>query len=185
MDAKRALIEERDKSKVALLQLMQTYNRHDDQVFFIVEGKDDVAFYMAMLQRYPKISDRSSIIVAGNRKNVIRTHDELNWKRYSKKRVFFFVDRDLSDFTKEYTPKSKNIFVTDGYSIENYIFTKELLSKSLRIFFDTRKINEEDEELIKSLFDAAAREFEKLFTPIMGWIILWKRDKNACELDNL
>ena len=112
MTTKERLVKDREQANVAFLKLKQKYKPHDQQVYLIVEGKDDIAYYTCISVRYCKFAN-SEIICANNRDNVIRAYDSTDWNVFSKDRVFFFVDRDLSDITGEHTPVSQNVYITD------------------------------------------------------------------------
>ena len=94
MITKESLVQDREQANMALLELKQKYKQIDETIYAIVEGKDDKAYYTCILARYPKFSN-VEIIVANNRKNVVKAFEATDWNLYSDKRVFFFIDRDL------------------------------------------------------------------------------------------
>lgn len=184
MITKEQLVRDREQANVAFLKLKQKYKLHDRKAFFIVEGKDDFAYYTCISLRYCKLAN-SEIICANNRANVLRTYDSTDWSVFSKDRVFFFVDRDLSDITGEYTPTSQNVYVTDEYSIENSLFNEELFFTTLRVFCGLNDLTDEETEILSHLFHTARHAHAQVFIPIMSWILCWRMKDVPCNLNNL
>lgn len=52
MTTKERLVKDREQANVAFLKLKQKYKPHDQQVYLIVEGKDDIAYYTCISVRY-------------------------------------------------------------------------------------------------------------------------------------
>ena len=184
MTTKERLVKDREQANVAFLKLKQKYKPHDQQVYLIVEGKDDIAYYTCISVRYCKFAN-SEIICANNRDNVIRAYDSTDWNVFSKDRVFFFVDRDLSDITGEHTPVSQNVYITDDYSIENSLFNEQLLFTTLKGFCGLNDLNDEEIEVLSNLYQTAQAAHAQVFLPIMSWILCWRMNKASCNLNNL
>lgn len=184
MTTKERLVKDGEQANVAFLKLKQKYKPHDQQVYLIVEGKDDIAYYTCISVRYCKFAN-SEIICANNRDNVIRAYDSTDWNVFSKDRVFFFVDRDLSDITGEHTPVSQNVYITDDYSIENSLFNEQLLFTTLKVFCGLNDLNDEEIEVLSNLYQTAQAAHAQVFLPIMSWILCWRMNKASCNLNNL
>ena len=184
MITKESLVQDREQANVALLELKQKYKQTDDAVYAIVEGRDDKAYYTCIFARYPKFSN-VEIIVANNRKNVVKAFEATDWSVYSVNRVFFFIDRDLSDITGEDTPISSNVYVTDEYSIENSLFNEDLLYVTLKIFYGLDNLEQVEMQKLSQLYLDARQQLEIIFLPIMSWILFWRRKGVSCNLNNL
>jgi len=181
---KESLVQDREQANVALLELKQKYKQTDETVYAVVEGRDDKAYYTCIFARYPKFSN-VEIIVANNRKNVVKAFEATDWNSFSDKRIFFFIDRDLSDITGENTPTASNVYVTDEYSIENSLFNKDLLYITLKIFFGLDNLEQAEMKKLSQLYFDARKQFEIIFLPIMSWILLWRKKGASCNLNNL
>lgn len=184
MITKESLVQDREQSNVALLKLKQIYKNSTDDVFFVVEGKDDVAFFTSVSVRYPGFI-KATILPANSRKNVINTYKAINWTVYAKERVLFFIDRDLSDITHEYTPVSPNVYISDYYSIENSIFDAKLMISALKIFYGVVDLSSIEEGQLIRLYNTAYDEFLKNYMLIMSWILFWKIRDYKCNLNNI
>lgn len=183
MITKESLVQDREQANVALLELKQKYKQTDETVYAVVEGRDDKAYYTCIFARYPKFSN-VEIIIANNRKNVVKAFEATDWNSYSDRRVFFFVDRDLSDITGENTPTAANVYVTDEYSIENSLFNEDLLYVTLKIFFGL-DLEQAEMKKLSQLYLNARKQFEIVFLPIMSWILFWRKTGASCNLNNL
>ena len=184
MITKESLIQEKESANIGLLTLKQKYHPYSEEKYFIVEGKDDVAYYTCLLTRYTQ-GRQVNIIAAGNRLAVVETYKKMDWSFYAPNRIFFFVDRDLSFFTKEDTPTASNVYVTEEYSIENAIFTRELLITALRTFYNINDLEESEEEVLLNLYDEAKKQHAQIFFNIMSWILYWRLNNINCNLNNL
>lgn len=184
MVTKDSLIRDREQANVALLKIKQTYNKENDNMFLIVEGKDDIAYFKAVCLRYSHLG-QADILPANNRKNVIATFTALDWNVFSKDRVLFFVDRDLTDITNEFTPISSNIYTSDAYSIENSLFDEQLLYVTLQVLYGVYDLSSKEKELIHVLYENAIADFELFYTPIMSWILCWRIENKKCNLNNI
>lgn len=96
-----------------------------------VEGKDDIPFYQTHLK---KLSGKDSIkpIECGGRKELIKYYDAFVKKEYCKnKNILFFIDRDYAISSIG----NRNIYITKGYSVENYFVSKKLLEDIIKNHF--------------------------------------------------
>ena len=172
---------------VFLSRVNSTYSLpyKNDYCYCIVEGPTDVAFYS---QYFNSLYDRIKVIpvekVDGkmNCKLVKEYLDYFNHTLEAKKHQFlFFIDRDFGSFVSNPNIPSNygcgifdvdnnpdNLYVTDYYSIENSIFTKETIKKIYSSDFKKLKIGKDkvdDKEdivnLIADIYDVQLKKFEK------------------------
>ncbi len=183
MITKDHLVSARERTNVVLLKLMHQYKKNENKLYLIVEGNDDYAYYKCVMARYPK--NNYEILVASGKKNVLRTHSNLDWKEYSENHILFFVDRDLSDILQEPVPTAINVYVTDSYSIENYLFNEHTLFIALELFEGIRELSQDEKNYISKLYYEARIEHEKIFLQIMAWILYWLENGLNPSLNNL
>lgn len=184
MITKESLVKDRENSNIALLELKKKYRRDEHTIFLIVEGKDDIAYYHCIVNKYIR-DTKFFILPANNRKNVIRVFLQVSWDYYSRKRVFFFIDRDLSNLLNEYTPDDLNVYVTDKYSIENSVFTIETMLSTIKVFYGVYDLDTKEEKLLSELYLKAYTSFCDLFCVVMAWIVCWRKSGINCNLNNL
>jgi hypothetical protein len=96
-----------------------------------------------------------------------------------------FIDRDLQDFLNPPQKGETNIYVTDGYSIENSIMQDRLLSSVLSDVYQITLLNPEEEEFIKKIIQDNMNNFFEAIMPLMGQILLWRRSGSKANLSNL
>lgn len=109
MTTKERLVKDREQANVAFLKLKQKYKPHDQQVYLIVEGKDDIAYYTCISVRYCKFAN-SEIICANNRDNVIRAYDSTDWNDFPKIE-FSSLWIEISRISLENTPRFRKMYI--------------------------------------------------------------------------
>lgn len=176
MITKESLQQAQSAINEAKLKIKQLYSASPTtkKIFLVVEGKDDITYYGTRANEYIPEGWSVSIIPARNRKMVVDTYRSLDWTKYSKKTILFFVDRDLSDYTGEDTPVDSNVYITSNYSIENELCTIDTYLKALKYYCDMVDIDEKDEEYLKLFYLSSWTEFAKIADPIMAHILYWK-----------
>jgi len=88
-------------------------------VYGIVEGREDPSYYRGQIEGMLSDDWKVKLICAGSKTKVLKVFVDIDWSRFPKKRVCFFVDRDLSEFLSPQQHSGQNLFVTDNYSIDS------------------------------------------------------------------
>lgn len=166
-------------------EFLARYSKSAKVVYGFVEGKDDPAFYRGFIDSMLPEDWQVELWGAGNKKRVYEIHTLLNWRRFSKKRVCFFVDRDLSEILPEKLPKESNIYVTSGYSIENDVVKKDVCKRMLVELFGLSAVDHAELERVEALFDSELDKFCKFLIPVMAWIVAWKRNGKRPSLNDI
>lgn len=121
-------------------------SRHGNSLpYCFVEGYDR-PYYQPRVEAWSK---KSSFIPCGNKKNVIKLNDFVSKRHtYNNLKKLYFVDKDYD----ENSTLSGEIFVTDGYSVENYYCSENFIEKFSKAYL--RNEGEEgDKETAKILAD--------------------------------
>lgn len=162
-------------SRVSTLhKFLTNYDPNSDRVFAFVEGEADESFYRAQIQKY--VPDQRMIYVynCDGKQNVCELYGELV-KRYATcERVLFFLDKDVDDIVSAPWPADPRIFVTECYSIENYVVSRESATRYFKDFVKIRRVDV-DLDAVLAHFDEELRNFHRLMLPIMAWIVIMKR----------
>ncbi|MBR0234915.1 MAG: DUF4435 domain-containing protein [Clostridia bacterium] len=187
MITKETLINSRNSINEALFEIKKQYSNSDENpnIFIIVEGKDDIYYYGTKTTPYQTKGNNIRIIAAGNRSKVIDAYDHLDWSYYSKDRILFIVDRDLSEFTGERTPHDTNIYITDKYAIENELCTVATYLNTLKYICGLNEINEQEESELKCYYQDREKEFFDIIDPVMGVILFWKINNISANYANI
>lgn len=153
-------------------------------VHIFVEGHDDLSFYTGFVRRFLPHPNRLHTYKCHNKLGVYETHTKVMKVISSKNIALFFVDKDFSDILNENYSSAPNIYITDYYSIENYLVTDEIFERILNevyhfpdIMLDTLKIQEK--------FQTELEHFYNLMLPITAWIIWARRNSQKPNLRNL
>ncbi len=165
-------------------EFLLKYKAHKKIVYGFVEGKEDPVFYRSLIEnRLPDDWD-VEFILAKNKDNVALAMSKFNWNNYDRKRRCFFVDRDLSDFIEECMPAGDNVYITDGYSIENSICTFGFFKRILNEVLGVEGLNDIDLGVVEDYYRANMELFKQGVTPLMVQIISWRRgNKRPCLND--
>lgn len=176
MVTKEILLEAKASVNEAALRIMQSYTNSPSvkKLFFVVEGKDDIPFYASKADTFISKDWTLTIIPAGNRNKAIEAYKSLNWAFISKDLVYFFIDRDLSDYTQDDTPSDSNVYITTKYAIENELCTEDTFLRALKYYFDLNDIDEKDEQAISTFYNLCWQQFVEILKPIMSQILYWK-----------
>ena len=127
----------------------------------------------------------SVLIPAGKKDKVLEVLNGMDWSSFQKKRICFFVDRDLSEFLNGGLPFIENLYVTDNYSIENDAMTFGTMARVLEEVLNITELDLKEIEVIKELFLLNLGEFQEAMVPVMSQILIWRRNGAKAELDNI
>lgn len=172
-------------TSTAYHEFLLRYKPSESIVYGFVEGKEDPMFYRGLIEQALPKGWEIELIQAGNRSNVLQSHAEFDWSRYSKERICFFVDRDLTEFVGPKSTPSSNIYITDGYSIENEALNFGTYRRLLEEIFNISNIGVQDAETLRRTFDKNLQVFREALCPIMAEVILLRQAGHRPILDNI
>lgn len=166
-------------------EFISSYGKKAKFVYGFVEGKDDLSFYTGFIDQIIPQDWSVKLLPVGNKEKATKLYSEIDWDHYSRNRIVFFLDRDLSDFLHEEIPDEMNIYVTDGYSIENDIVNRSTFERIVMEVCGLIDLKTYDREKLLNLFDEQLLIFLRAMIPIMARIIYWKRNGKKPSLDNI
>jgi len=166
-------------------QFLLIYRKNSRCVYGFVEGKDDPVFYRQLIENQLPQGWSIKLIPSGSKQKVLQSFQSINWDNFAKKRVCFFIDRDLDDFLDLSQQPETNIYITDGYSIENSVLEYRVLSGVLSDVYQIRLLDPKEEELIEEIINKNMESFFEAIMPLMGQILLWRRLGVKANLSNL
>ncbi|NYJ12504.1 hypothetical protein GGI64_003570 [Rhizobium leguminosarum] len=176
----------------ALAQIDEAYHefliRYDatkKSVFGFVEGKDDPSFYRSIVERFIPEDWSVEFLSSGNRNKVLDTEGAFDWNRFSRQQVVFFVDRDLVHFLNPHISYADNVYVTDGYSVENSIVTRDVFGRLLQEIHNVIDWTDQERQSVLTYFDEQLHAFQNLLVPVMAQIALWRQQNIKANLSNL
>lgn len=161
------------------------YKKNEKIVYGFVEGKDDPSFYCGLIESHMPNEWEVKLIPSGNKDKVLKVFEEMDWSSYPKKRICFFVDRDLSEFIERIRHSGENLYVTDNYSIENEAMNIRTMKRILVDVFGVIGLKPMEMIQIQNLFESNLRIFSEAMVPVMAQIILWRRAGVKVSLNNI
>jgi hypothetical protein len=174
-----------ESSTTVYHEFLLYYKAEERVVYGFVEGREDLSFYKGLIDGVLPSAWAVVLIHAGNRNMVFQLYGEFDWNRFPKKRICFFVDRDLSAYLRESIPVCDNLYVTDSYSIENDLANVQTLFRVLTEVLGITGISRDEATKIRDLFNKNLRLFTNNFASVMAQVIIWRRQGSRPNLDNI
>lgn len=173
-----------ERSVTKYHEFIARYSKNRNVVYGFVEGKDDPSFYRGFIEGVLPGDWDVELWPAGNKDKVFEIYRSIDWRKFRKSRICFFVDRDLSDLVPESMPSDRNIFVTPNYSIENDVANSSVCKRLLAEVYGLDSVDHAELDSAGELFKEECDKFCELLALIMSWIVLWKREgKKPCLND--
>jgi len=175
---------ERESAAAAYHLFLLDYPKAPEGIFAFFEGRDDSSFYAGFILRVIQESRPYFSYCCGNKAGVLKAHEKIQARGRTAIIAIFFVDKDHSDLLGETQPHSNNIYVTDYYSIENYLVTEAMVR---RMFIDLLSFPQSSQDLdeLISRFSVSLQSFYDLMIPIMAWILYLRRRQIYPNLSNI
>lgn len=148
------------------------------------EGRHDRIFYDGFLRS--EFGGRAQLFsyVCGNKRSVYHAHEVIQPKLRAEDIALYFVDKDLDDLVPVQFPESEEIFVTDLYSIENYLVTRSMFERVWTELFRQEPHGAAFERMCECFSDALAT-FHQLSHQIAAWTIHHRRRGAAPQTNNI
>lgn len=157
-------------------EFLLMYKAERLQVYGIVEGKGDPQFYRGFIEGHLPDGWTVELMPADGKRNVINSYHQFDWSRFPRSRICFFVDRDLSEFVAETIPADTNVYVTDGYSIENDVVNFGAFRRFIEEVLNISRLSPEEISILEESFVDSMADFKDAMASIMGQIIVWRRE---------
>ena len=166
----------------SLFRLMQQFDSSKRTIHLFVEDEDDFQFYRHWVEKV-FVEFELFYYPEKGKANVLKAYSEINWEKYPKNRLLFFVDKDFDDILEKKMAQDVNLFYTKFYSIENYLVTEEvyeiIISEIFRCKNDGIRLN------ILTQLRQQYTVFCDRFVLIIAWILVYRsKDQNA-DLDKI
>ena len=173
-------LEERKRSAIAVFHRFRLERDTHRQLNLFVEGFADSTYYQHVLDKLD-INDRRVRITYGKR-NMDRIIEWFYAEGYEDTRSIFLRDSDFDAFLAS-APVGDHVFLTCGYSVENYVCSSPSLEKFYRqVFCVAPEFPVSD--AVEEFLTASERLFRWL-TPLIGAILYAIRAGRTLDLDKL
>ncbi|HEY0738661.1 MAG TPA: DUF4435 domain-containing protein [Herpetosiphonaceae bacterium] len=176
----------RSSAATCYQQFVNDNPRFSNHVLAFFEGHDDPSFYYTFLRTYIDDPKKIHVYKCGNKNQVYTTYSKIVQRNDIQNIVLFFVDKDLSDILNEQYVVAPNIYVTEYYSIENYLVSEEMF---VAVFVETFQFAYNsglvDFMPFYIIFQRELKRFYGYLLPIMAWIIFLKRNGYRPTLNDI
>ena len=154
------------------------------QLFAFFEGDEDIALYRHLIENAMGHDWILEDIVVGCKNDVLKLHDAFDWNEYNPNQICFFVDRDLSYWLGEGMVHYENIYVTDEYSVENYIVNRNIFYVLIKTYLGFARATKEEIDNMINKYEDCQQKFEEQMVGVMACAIVAKRRDESSKLDD-
>lgn len=173
------------RSRVSVLhEFWLQYDPSQKRVHAFFEGHDDVAFFSFHIERAMPKHARLCTYRCEGKARVYEAFGAITARIPDIQATLFFVDKDLDDILGRSWPTDPRIFVTDVYSVENYLVTSGVLSRLLRDAVRLTRV-EFDEALVVAHFEQELARFHRRTFSTMAWILEVHRARGVLNLQDV
>jgi hypothetical protein len=160
------------------------YDPNQLRLHAFFEGHDDIAFFSPYIERALPAGMRFYPYRCEGKSLVFEAFAEIANRFSETRNVLFFVDKDIDDILGTPWPTDPRIYVTDVYSIENYLVDSGTLMRFFRASVRLQNINF-DAETIAKHFEEQLNRFHRKVMSLMGWILVARRTGRKPNLKNI
>jgi hypothetical protein len=164
-------------SRAKLNIFLLSFQPQGQAIAIFLEGRDDPSLIRVNVQRFAEPKALSvEMTILGNKKEVLNAYDYLGKRFPNNPRIMFFVDKDHDDLIGETrgTKTQQSLFVTEHYSIENYLVSEPAIAA---ILTDLWGLDSSSEAIAIACqkFHQFQRDYRQVFLPWMAWLLATRR----------
>jgi hypothetical protein len=154
----------RDNAVVLKLELIKLRSRCPAITIFVVEGDEDKSVYSQWI-RLVRLELRHEYFVTRGKRQALGLYQSVERDVTGLRNgIYFLIDRDFDDLTG--VAPGPSIFMTDRYSVENYIVSDEVVDEILKI------------EMSCNGYPAVREAIKQLFADVYGQFLRETREIN-------
>ncbi|MBW4439010.1 MAG: DUF4435 domain-containing protein [Pleurocapsa minor GSE-CHR-MK-17-07R] len=179
---------ERETSGTTFLRFLKNQKTNSIHLFF--EGDSDSSFYLPHIKRRYS-GGEVYCYSCGGKTSVYDVQRKLASHSLTKPQAMHsvdwmcFVDKDLSDFLPERFPSNDTVYVTDYYSIENYLVNSEIFTTLLIDCFVVKRGVFDNHDIIVEKFESELSKFHGHLARIMAWSLYMQRNGHRVDHDSI
>lgn len=174
----------RGSAATAYHTFLLDYKSNGRSIYCFFEGQDDPSFYLNFISAQKPTDWHVCIYRCNNKLAVYESYKKISTQQTKPGECLFFVDKDLSNYIGDAFPNSQQIFVTEYYSIENYLASPEMLKRIWIEIFHLSVPSREFDDVVHK-FKQAQKGLHRLLLVIMAWAVYLKRVGCPTNLNGL
>ena len=162
----------RDNTFKYIAQISKAISGNHYYPVCVYEGKDDI-FYSHFFTE--KVKTNHSSIVCESKKNVLSVFEEVKKnKKFKGYNIVYFIDRDFDDNIRI---RSKSLFVTSGYAIENFYCTVEAFDRFIKAELNVQRSTDAGkyQKLKKEFYDIFVENLTKI-SDLNSWALFQRKN---------
>lgn len=167
-----------------LHEFLTRYDPRRRSLHAFFEGHEDIAFYCGFIERRLRSGTRLVSYNCGGKRQVYELFEAVVTRYPDIREALFFVDKDVDDILGEPWPTDPRIFVTDVYSVENYLVSQVAFERLYRDSVKLRRV-EFPSHKIADQFQRQLAVFHSLTIPLMAWIVVVRRSGRRPNLSDV
>jgi hypothetical protein len=153
----------RSNPQVALISYTTVRGKNPEKLICVFEGYEDLPYYETIFNRVGNTTAFSSIIAKG-KDQVLSLRTILKSNHYKDDKVRFFIDHDFDGLKGN--AAGEDIYITEGYYIENHLADANILSSLLNSEFKCCAVGDDSAvHTINELFDNFLSAFFEIMRP--------------------
>jgi hypothetical protein len=164
-------------SQAKLNTFLLSFQPQGQVIAIFLEGRDDPSLIRVNVQQFAEQKALSvETIILGNKKEVLNAYDYLGKRFPNNRRIMFFVDKDHDDLLGETRgiTTQQGLFVTQHYSIENYLVSEPAIAAILTDFWGLDSSSEAI-AIACQKFNQFQQDYRQVFLPWMAWLLAARR----------
>lgn len=174
----------RSSTAATFHEFLTQYDPNRPRAYAFVEGQDDAVFYRKFLQEKVPTECRILFYRCDGKERVYQCFEAITSRIPNARGVVFFVDKDLDDILGTPWPTDPRIFVTETYSIENYLVDARVLEAFCLRTLRTSGVTF-DVGVALRRFDEQLSRFQRQALPLMALILSMRRRGVKPNLSNV
>lgn len=173
------------QTRIAVLhEFLAQHDPKLPRIHAFFEGHDDISIIRPTIERHLSADTKLFVYRCDGKSKVYEAFKSIVTREPNIKVALFFVDKDLDDILGVPLITDPRIYVTDFYSVENYVVSLDVF----RAFYDDaiRTVGVTfDFEAIAIQFDLQLKRYQKAILLIMAWVIAIRRSGVRPNLSNV
>lgn len=165
---------------VTLHSFLLEFKKQSKIIHAFFEGKTDESFYGTFIRNVMKDGYILKTYVCGNKDGVYYYYSHINGKDLGENIALYFVDKDIEDIIPFHREVTEKIYVTDYYSVENYIVSSVILEQIWGEIF-RQGSGSVASKLVLTRFEICLREFYNFMLTVMAWVLYHRRNIESKE----
>ncbi len=174
----------RDLSGSVVHEFLAQHDPGREQLHLFFEGHEDSIFFRHFVEQRLSSTVRVCIYRCDGKGKVFEVFAKVVERHPGIRSALFFVDKDIDDILGVAWPTDPRIFVTDVYSVENYLSDRIVLQRFYRNAVKLTGVNFVEDPIFEH-YEAERQRFRRALIPVMAWAVVHRQANVRPNLNNV